>query len=61
MKNYEAPEITKEIILTTDIIATSDEILKIPNADVTGGRTTWKWNIGNIKYSLGTAVFNTSN
>ena len=45
MKNYEAPEITKEIIITTDIIATSSEILEIPDADVTGGRTTWKWNI----------------
>ena len=46
MKKYEAPEITKEIIITTDIIATSDEILEIPDADVTGGKTTWKWNIG---------------
>ena len=45
MKKYEAPEIKKEIILTTDIIATSGELLEIPNADITGGRANWKWSI----------------
>ena len=43
MKKYEAPEIKKEIILTTDIIATSGELLEIPNTDISGGRAEWKW------------------